>query len=251
MINFIKRVFTALFSEPTRLKDLEVRFYTAAAADGSHGRIRVSHRRLGLVERDVNFVFVGLTTPPDLTPELLVHVFSEARAQGYVPHALVDCLEENRHQAQPEAHLQEPVFQKAPTDLAIKAWRLIQGGSVEHMTSSAQAVILMAAMQIDSVSQLNTDWMPSRFMPDLKSEAKVAALSDGPMSNGYRPQTIASMDASYIASVTANPATRNAAFQSRDFDDVQVPAFLRRANRDRTSAASAAERLRADLQPAH
>lgn len=79
----------------TRIDDLKVHFYTEAAAFGSHGKIKVSHRRLGLVEKTVNFVLEGVTTPPLLTPSLIEHIWISAKEQGYIPLGLVDALEIN------------------------------------------------------------------------------------------------------------------------------------------------------------
>ncbi|BBU33410.1 hypothetical protein BTHE68_71440 (plasmid) [Burkholderia sp. THE68] len=96
-------MFTKLFSarKQTKIGDLQILFFVDAAPHGSHGKIRVSHRKLGLVERAVNWVAVGVTTAPEPTPSLLEHIWREAYAQGYVPHTLVGCLEDNLPVAAP------------------------------------------------------------------------------------------------------------------------------------------------------
>lgn len=89
----LKKIFSN--RKETKIGDLQILFYVDAAAHGSHGRIRVTHRKRGLTERVVHWVAVGVTTAPDLTPSLMEHIWREAYAQGYVPHALVGCLEDN------------------------------------------------------------------------------------------------------------------------------------------------------------
>ena len=81
--------------------DFNIRFYTDASSQGSHGVINVTNRKLGLIERDVNFVLEGVTTPPMLTPVLLDKIWTAAQAQGYTPHGLPDALEVNHHAETP------------------------------------------------------------------------------------------------------------------------------------------------------
>jgi hypothetical protein len=92
-------------NKEAKIDGLEIRFYTDAAVHGSHGKIRVTNRRKGLDNKVVNFVFVGLVTPPDLTPSLMEYIWTEAKAQGYVPHGLVDALEVNNAEEEPAAVL--------------------------------------------------------------------------------------------------------------------------------------------------
>lgn len=75
--------------------DLEIRFHTEAARHGRHGQIQVSHVRKGIKHRVVNFVIVGFTQPPQVTPGLMQYIWDEAKAQGYVPHEFVGALEIN------------------------------------------------------------------------------------------------------------------------------------------------------------
>lgn len=83
----------------TKIGALKIAFYTDAAVHGSHGRIRVSHRREGLTEQVVNFALEGVSTAPEVTPSLVEHIWKEAYAQGYVPHSFVGFLEDNTSQA--------------------------------------------------------------------------------------------------------------------------------------------------------
>lgn len=79
-----------------KIDGLKMAFYTDAAEHGWHGKILVSSRRRGLERAVVNFVFVGMTEPPALTPALMEHIWTEAKAQGFVPFEIVDALEVNK-----------------------------------------------------------------------------------------------------------------------------------------------------------
>lgn len=79
-----------------KIDGLKMAFYTDAAEHGWHGKILVSSRRRGLERTVVNFVFVGMTEPPALTPALMEHIWTEAKAQGFVPFEIVDALEVNK-----------------------------------------------------------------------------------------------------------------------------------------------------------
>lgn len=78
-----------------KIDGLKMAFYTDAAAEGSHGKILVSSRRRGLDHVPVNFVFIGMVQPPALTPTLMEHIWTEAKAQGFVPFEIVGALEVN------------------------------------------------------------------------------------------------------------------------------------------------------------
>lgn len=67
---------------------LEIRFHKEANLFGEHGKINATHVKLGLVEADVRFVVVGVTTPPKMTKNLFLRIWEEARAQGYNVHHL-------------------------------------------------------------------------------------------------------------------------------------------------------------------
>lgn len=79
-----------------KIDGLKMAFYTDAAEHGWHGKILVTSRRRGLERVVVNFVFIGMTEPPALTPALMEHIWTEAKAQGFVPFEIVDALEVNK-----------------------------------------------------------------------------------------------------------------------------------------------------------
>ena len=66
-----------------------VRFYRDAAAHGSHGKIVVNSKQHDLLDREVSFVFEGMTNPPKMSPQVLQYVWEQALEQGYVPQHLV------------------------------------------------------------------------------------------------------------------------------------------------------------------
>lgn len=66
-----------------------VKFYREAAYHGQHGVICVDHRRLGLRDVEVGFVFVGMTKPPQLDKFAISYIWDQALAQGYIPKSIV------------------------------------------------------------------------------------------------------------------------------------------------------------------
>lgn len=62
-----------------------VRFYREAAPHGSHGKIVVNSKQHELLDREVNFVFEGMTNPPKMSPQVLSYVWEQALEQGYMP----------------------------------------------------------------------------------------------------------------------------------------------------------------------
>lgn len=85
-----KEMLKALFARPADTEPTQVKFYKEAAAFGQHGMIVVSSPKRGLKEVAVPFVFVGMTTPPDLTLEVHKFINSQAYQQGYVPLNIVN-----------------------------------------------------------------------------------------------------------------------------------------------------------------
>lgn len=63
-------------------------FHTEAAYHGSHGKVFVTNRRLGLVNQEVNFVFAGRQLPPDLDLFIMSYIWEQAKARGFIPHKL-------------------------------------------------------------------------------------------------------------------------------------------------------------------
>jgi hypothetical protein len=97
-----------------KIDGLKMAFYTDAAEHGWHGKILVTSRRRGLERTVVNFVFIGMTEPPALTPALMEHIWTEAKAQGFVPFEIVDALEVNKApEKKPDAALATGVTDEA------------------------------------------------------------------------------------------------------------------------------------------
>lgn len=84
---FIK-LLRAMFGRSFEVMDLPVKFYKEANLYGTHGWLVVSHLTENLKNVPVRFVFVGQSTPPALTPRILEYIWEEAKAQGFLPHAL-------------------------------------------------------------------------------------------------------------------------------------------------------------------
>lgn len=84
--NFFQRVMLFIFGRPHISTELRICFHKEAIYFGEHGSINVSNKKLGIVEQDVVFVFVGVTTPPVLDLTTYIRIWEEAKAQGYIPH---------------------------------------------------------------------------------------------------------------------------------------------------------------------
>lgn len=74
-----------LFGRSIEVIDLEIAFYKQANHFGTHGVMIASHKDLGLKNHPVRFVFIGLSTPPAMTPRIIEYIWEEARAQGFIP----------------------------------------------------------------------------------------------------------------------------------------------------------------------
>lgn len=77
-----------VFGRSIEVNDLQIAFHKEANLYGTHGLLLASHVDQGLKNVPVRFVFVGLSEAPPLTPVIMSYVWEEAKAQGYVPHAL-------------------------------------------------------------------------------------------------------------------------------------------------------------------
>jgi len=88
-------ILSKLLGRSVKSMDLGVKFHHDANLFGEHGRINVSHRKKGLVEESVAFVFPGITTPPKLDLRLLAYIWEEAQNQGYIVHHLAQYGNEN------------------------------------------------------------------------------------------------------------------------------------------------------------
>ena len=69
--------------------DVEIAFHRDAAQYGSHGKILVTSRKHGLRQIGVHFVFVGLSTPPNLNSMVLEYIWDKAAEQGYQAHDIM------------------------------------------------------------------------------------------------------------------------------------------------------------------
>lgn len=88
-MNFFNKLMTAIFGRPHITTELKICFHKEAIYFGEHGTINVTNKKLGLVEQNIVFVFVGITTPPVLDLTTYIRIWEEAKAQGYIPHHIV------------------------------------------------------------------------------------------------------------------------------------------------------------------
>lgn len=77
-----------VFGKSIQVNDLKIAFHKEANLYGTHGLLTASHVDQGLKNVPVRFVFVGMSEPPAMTPVIVDYIWEEAKAQGYVPHAL-------------------------------------------------------------------------------------------------------------------------------------------------------------------
>lgn len=88
-------LFTWLWSLITRkpkertVYDLPIAFHRDTAGMISHGVVIVTNREFKLNNSPIRFSFVGCSHAPVMTPDVLHHLWIEARNQGFVPHALL------------------------------------------------------------------------------------------------------------------------------------------------------------------
>lgn len=85
----IRSLLRTVFGKSWEICDLEIAFHKRANLYGEHGRILASHRAENIDGEPVRFVFVGLSSPPPMTPRILEYIWEEARAQGFTPHAMI------------------------------------------------------------------------------------------------------------------------------------------------------------------
>lgn len=96
----------SFFKRKQQILELEIKFHKDTNLFGEHGAIVVSHVRQRLANVSVKFVFVGVSTPPKLTPSLLLYIWEEAKAQGYVPHHIDSYGRENDFVNSDEAEIE-------------------------------------------------------------------------------------------------------------------------------------------------
>lgn len=63
-----------------------IKFGREAANHSIHGVLVADNRSENLKDIEIYFAFVGMETPPQLTPDVLTAVFNQAKDAGYVPH---------------------------------------------------------------------------------------------------------------------------------------------------------------------
>lgn len=86
--------FTKLFAKKkpvifNNTKRLRVLFHRETAGLPAHGAIVVDHPDYDLDNSPIRFNFLGLSTPPALTIQVMQHIVEEAEAQGYNVHHLL------------------------------------------------------------------------------------------------------------------------------------------------------------------
>lgn len=69
--------------------DVDIAFHRDAAQYGSHGKVLVTSRKHGLNQIGVHFVFVGLSTPPGLSPMVFEYIMEKAAEQGIKVHEII------------------------------------------------------------------------------------------------------------------------------------------------------------------
>lgn len=88
MKNIARQIARHFLGKSIEVVDLKIAFHKEANIYGEHGTLRVSHITQGLRDQDVRFAFIGVSTPPALTPLIFEYIWEEARAKGYIPSAL-------------------------------------------------------------------------------------------------------------------------------------------------------------------
>lgn len=84
----LRNLFTGGAKEKT-VYDLQIVFHRAAAGMLVHGQLVVTSREFNLVNRPVNFSFVGVQHAPLMTPDVIYHIWTSAVDQGFVPHSVL------------------------------------------------------------------------------------------------------------------------------------------------------------------
>lgn len=87
-MSVLRRIINKLTGRKSTIQ-LEIKFHKEATPYGSHGRIEVSSKERNLKNANILFVFVGVSSPPALTPEVMNYIWEEAKAQGFTPHSLL------------------------------------------------------------------------------------------------------------------------------------------------------------------
>jgi hypothetical protein len=68
-----------------RPDDIQVLFHTEAAYHGEHGRLLVTNRAVGMIEKPIIFCLKGVSTPLPMNLRLFWHIWESAKAEGFIP----------------------------------------------------------------------------------------------------------------------------------------------------------------------
>ena len=64
--------------------NLDVHFGEEAAEFGCHGTVVATSPKRGMMNQVIDFVFIGCSVPPPLTPDVLEFIWAIAKKQGYI-----------------------------------------------------------------------------------------------------------------------------------------------------------------------
>lgn len=84
----LRNILRSIRGKSFEIIDLKMAFHKDANLYGHHGHLRASHVAQNLKDAQVRFVFIGLSSPPPMTPRIMEYIWEEAKAQGYIPHEL-------------------------------------------------------------------------------------------------------------------------------------------------------------------
>ncbi len=73
---------------PTPKVDLEVLLHKECNGHIEHGTVYADNRMLGLSSEPIRFAFANVDQAPELTPDILAHVWNVAESKGYIVHSL-------------------------------------------------------------------------------------------------------------------------------------------------------------------
>lgn len=85
---FFHRIGNAAKNSKKPVMKFEVKFHKDAHPLGKTGTIWVDCPAKNMKSHPIDFVFVGLPGNPNLTPEVIAHIWEQAELAGYIPLAL-------------------------------------------------------------------------------------------------------------------------------------------------------------------
>ncbi len=83
--NALRPLIRRIWGVSIEVIDLKIVFHKDANLYGTHGHLKATHVDSRNVEQTVRFAFIGVSTPPALTPRIVNYIWEEAQAQGYTP----------------------------------------------------------------------------------------------------------------------------------------------------------------------